>query len=581
MATMNEQWAEMIVEELVRNEVTCFCISPGSRSTPLVLAAARHAETETVVHYDERGAAYYALGHARATGKPAVLICTSGSAVANYLPAVIEGSMDCIPIIVLSADRPPELHDSGSNQTINQAGLFDDFVRWKVDLCTPCEAITSRFVLTTIDQAVYRSRRSPAGPVHINCMFREPLISDDAMTSDDGDELSAWRESGTPLTGYGSSLMALDDVQLQGLAGFLREESNGILVVGRLVSEREREAVLRLARQLNWPTLPDISSGLRLGVEDRCVIPYYDLMLLSLFSGLAGRKTVLHIGGRIISKRLLQLLDSDQIENYIRIADHPFRYDPNHRVTSRIEANITDSCFALASLIDRHENESLVTMQKQSSAVDRIVEDMTSQGNINEPAVCQLISKNIHDLSALWLSSSLPIREMDSFAAFSGPAVPVGCNRGASGIDGTIASAVGYARGFDRPVTVLIGDLAALHDLNSLSLVRNSIQPIVLVVINNNGGGLFSFLPAAEKKDVFESFFATPHDLTFETAAKMFDLNYHCPSTREEFVTCYTKAQKATGKTLSSIIEVTCDRQENFDLQQEIAQVVGKVLDEL
>ncbi len=581
MATMNERWAEMIVEELVRNGITFFTIAPGSRSTPLVLAAARHAETETVVHYDERGAAFHALGHARATGNAAVLICTSGTAVANFLPAVIEASLECIPLIILSADRPPELLDTGANQTIDQVNLFGEYVRWKVDLPVPDKSITPRFVLTTIDQAVYRSRRSPSGPVHINCMFREPLISGEPTTSDDSAELTAWCESGAPLTAYGSSLMALDDSQLQGMAGFLGEEPNGILVVGRLQSEREREAVLRLARRLNWPTLPDISSGLRLGVEDKCIVPYYDLILVSLFSGLSGCKTVLHLGGQVTSKRLLQLLDSDQIENYIRVAEHPYRHDPNHRVTSRIEANLTDTCFALASLIDRHENESLVTLQKQSSAVDRIVEDMTSQGSINEPAVCRLISKNIHDLSALWLSSSLPIREMDSFAAFSGPAVPVGCNRGASGIDGTIASAFGYARGLDRPVTILIGDLAFLHDLNSLSLVRNSAQPIIIVVLNNNGGGIFSFLPVTEEKDVFEQFFATPHDLGFESAAKMYGLNYHHPGTRDEFVACYTKAQKATGIALSSIIEVTCDRQENFDLQQEIAQVLGKVLDEL
>ena len=412
-------------------------------------------------------------------------------------------------------------------------------------------------------------------------MFREPLVSNNTAASETGGDLVAWRESGAPLTAYGSSLMALDDAQLQGMAGFLGDEQNGILVVGRLQSEREREAVLRLARRLNWPTLPDISSGLRLGIEDKCVVPYYDLILLSLFSGLSGCKTVLHLGGQVTSKRLLQLLDSDHIENYIRVAEHPYRHDPNHRVTSRIEANLTDTCFALAALIDSSEASPMATVQKQSAAVDRIVEDMTSQGNLNEPAVCRLISKNIHDLSALWLASSLPIREMDSFASFSGPAVPVGCNRGASGIDGTIASAVGYARGLDRPVTVVIGDLAFLHDLNSLSLVRNSTQPIIIVVLNNNGGGIFSFLPVAEEKDVFEQFFAAPHDLGFESAAKMYGLNYCHPGTRDEFVACYTDAQKAIGKVTSSIIEVTCDRQENFDLQQEIAQVLGNVLDEL
>ena len=568
-ASINAVWADLMVEELVRNQVNCFCLSPGSRCTPLTVAAASNKNVDATMHYDERGAAYHALGYARASGKPAVLVCTSGTAVANYLPAVVEASMDMVPMVILSSDRPPELHESGANQTIDQDRLFGDYARWWCNLPCPTEEIGPRFVLTTVDQAAYRTRRAPAGPVHINCMFREPLAA-----PDEGPDFGAylegvkgWLDSGAPYTAYGQSRNCLDSEQLKQLAAFINEEDSGFLVVGRLTDEREREAVLGLSRRLGWPTLPDVLSGLRLGVEDDHIVPYYELILLAEMQKNMSIRSVVHIGGQVTSKKLLQFLGQAPLENYIRIANHPYRHDPKHSVTLRIESDIAEACDALRAMLKPSMDINVLALKEQSTAVGKIINDLVLGEALNGPAVVRLVSRYVAAEAALFVANSLAVREMDWFAEPRGHRVPVGCNRGASGIDGTIASAVGFARGYNRQVTLLIGDLAALHDLNSLALVKKSPQPLVIVIINNNGGGLFSFLPIARKREQFEPYFGTPHDLTFENAAKMFQVGYHRPATQQEFVSMYNAAQKAGH---STIIEVTTDRAETMALHQRI-----------
>ena len=255
-----------MIEELVRNGVSSFCISPGSRSTPLAAAAARHPGARTVVHYDERGASFFALGQARGSGRPAVMICTSGTAVANCLPAVVEASMDMIPLIVLTADRPPELRDTGANQTIDQSQLFGNHVLWQADLPCPDDKLDPTYRLTTIDQAVYRAQNMPAGPVHLNCMFREPL---EPLPSDDcravlSESIENWKAGSKPYTNYASPIVTPDTDTLKEYAGIINDASCGLLLVGSLHSEKDSQAVRLLSKHLGWPTLPDIRSGLRL-----------------------------------------------------------------------------------------------------------------------------------------------------------------------------------------------------------------------------------------------------------------------------------------------------------------------------
>jgi 2-succinyl-5-enolpyruvyl-6-hydroxy-3-cyclohexene-1-carboxylate synthase len=579
-ASLNALWAELIVEELVRNDVNYFCLAPGSRNTPLTVAVAMNKRALSIVHYDERGVAFHALGWARAARRPAVVICTSGTATANILPAVIEASMDMVPLIVLAADRPPELRNTGANQTIDQVKIYGDYVRWFCDLPCPTDEIDPEVLLTTVDQAIYRAVRSPSGPVHINCMFREPLTP--VGTKEDFTyymlPIDDWYDESGPYTEYQSFETVIKDDIIEAIADICNTDAEGILVVGRLRSHDETEAVKKIVSRLNWPVFADISSGLRLGFTAENTTPYFDQVLISEeFVDEHKPFSVMQIGGVPTSKRLQEYLAQSSPDNYILIDNHPFRCDPIHRVTVRLETDVASFCAMLLNYLDKAESSKwLEEVTLRSKVVDRVLkETIDSDIRLSEPAVARLISQNINQDSGLFLASSMPIRDMDMYADPHGPNVTVGCNRGASGIDGTIASAAGFAQGLNKPVTLLIGDLAFLHDVNSLGLIKSLKQPLIIVVINNNGGGVFSFLPIAKVKKVFEPYFGTPHGLDFENSAKMFGIEYHCPGSKEAFISCYKSVQTQKH---SAIIEIKSDRAENYRIHHEIEQKVKTAL---
>ena len=577
---LNDLWGGLVIEELIRTGVTCFVISPGSRSTPLVYAVSQNKLAKPIVHFDERGAAFYALGHAKATGLPVALICTSGTAAANYFPAVIEASTDHVQLIILAADRPSELRATGANQTIDQVKLYGDYVRYQMDIPCPDEKIPAEFILTTIDQAVYRARRSPAGPVHLNFMFREPLAPTNKRETFKKylENIAGWLKSSSPYTKYELSISTLSNEALNGVTGIINKSKSGLIVAGKL-SVPDSTSVLSLSKKLGWPVFPDIASGLRLGVKNSNVIPYCDQLLLSENAKKFTPDSVLHFGGQPVSKRLLQFLESDRPKNYIRIADYPERHDPNHQVTWRIESDITEFC---RQIIERTTKTIIYKQTDRYSILSRTVNgtlkkilDSPQNDAITEPIVSRIISRYISKDSALFLASSLPVREMDMYAVSDGARIPVDYNRGVSGIDGTIASAIGYANGIERPVTLLIGDLAFLHDLNSLALVKQSKFPITIIIINNDGGGIFSFLPVAEIVKKFEKYFGTPHGLSFEKSAEQFDIIYQNPKTIADFTKIYCASQK---KRKSSIIEVNTQRSANLELNKHISRAITTTL---
>ncbi len=585
---MNVLWGFLIIEELVRNRINLFCISPGSRSTPLTTAAARNKSAKTKIFFDERGAAFYTLGYARATGKPAVLICTSGTAAANYYPAVIEAAVDHVPLIVISADRPPELRQTGANQTIRQVNLFGDYPKWQFDLPCPDNNISPQMVLTTVDQLAYQAQQHPPGPVHLNCMFREPFFDDSAKSFDAFSQLQPfprlknWQQSNSPYTKYDAGTSVPEPEAFEKIAANVISEPEGVIVAGKMAYREEFESVLSLAKKLGWPVFPDVTSGLRLGNTIKPVIAYFDQLLLSeTFKQRFKPKTVLHIGGQIVSKRWLQFVEKNSPENYIVVQNHPFRYDPAHIVTRRLECDIPAFCRQLGFFSGGEEKSTLLdTLALYSEVVENTIEQfMRSNPELNEISVARLVSETITSGSGLFLASSMPVRDMDMYAVANGNPVSVAANRGASGIDGTIASAAGFVAGLNAPVTLVIGDLAFIHDLSSLSLLANTKQPLVIVLINNCGGGIFSFLPISQQEDIFEQFFCTPHSLEFQHAAKMAGLFYYQPKTIDEFIKTY---QKAITKKKTTIIEVQTDRDENkrlhLQLQNSIVSQIEKLV---
>jgi len=572
---INILWADLIVEELIRNGADYFCIAPGSRCGPLSVAVAHNPKAQSFVHFDERGLGFHALGFTSATRKPAVVITTSGTAAANLLPAVVEASKKKLPLIILTADRPPELRKTGANQTIDQPGIFGEYVKWHFDMPCPTQDIRPEVVLTTIDQAIHQAK-SNSGPVHLNLMFREPL--DPTKTGENFTEylrsLKLWWSKENPYTTYLRAAKTLTDKNIQQVAGCIEKIKQGIIVVGKLHSSEEQEAVLKLSEKLYWPIFPDISSGLRVGSQHPNCIHNFDQILLSeSFMDKFKFEAVLHLGGRITSKRWYQYVEKLSPAHYITVLNHSLRNDPLHKVTLRVDAEIMPFCRGLASQVEqRKDNKYCFDLQSASQSLKEAVDSfITEEGTLSEPAVARAISRYIPKDSGLFISSSMPIREMDMYALEHKNPVVVGANRGASGIDGTIATAAGFAKGLEQATTLFIGDLALLHDLNSLSMVKSLKKPMAIVVLNNDGGAIFSFLPIAEFKDVAETYFAGPHGLNFEDAAKMFNLNYENPKTLKEFAGVYQAAVTAKQSTL---IEVTTNRKANYDYHRKLQKKI-------
>jgi len=571
---LNSLWATLLIEELVRQGAGYFVLPSGSRSAPLTAAVAARREAAAIHHFDERGAAFHALGWGRATGRPAVLITTSGTAVANAWPAVVEASMDRVPLILLTADRPPELRDTGASQTIDQAKIYAPYARWQVDLPCPDRAIRPEMILTTVDQAVYRARRSPQGPVHINCMFREPLAPIPQGEDYTGylAGLAHWRQTHAPFTDYPVPDTICADPPLKALAETLGRVQRGLVVIGSLGDPQQLPSIRKLVGKLGWPVLPDISSGLRLGNADSPMIPHADAILAAKeFPDRNRAAAVLHLGGRLLSKRLLDYLQGCGPRPYIAVEDHPARSDPLHAVSLRVDGHVGRFCDSLVPYLrPRGNREWLDGWREASRRVGKALDGLDG-GELSEPLVARIVSKLIGSDHGLFLAASMPVRDVDTFAVANGASPLVACNRGAVGIDGILATATGFARGLERPVTVLMGDLALLHDLNSLNFLRTVNVPMVVVVLNNNGGGIFSFLPIAQFRDVFEPYFGTPHNLTFEGAARMFEVNYDHPTTGKTFAEAY---EQALRNQRASLIEVTTTREENHQLHLSLLDTV-------
>lgn len=579
---INALWATMIIDELVRLGADQFVLSPGSRCTPLAAAVGMHPKARNVVHFDERGAAFYALGYARATGRPAVLICTSGTATANYYPAVIEASMDMVPMIVLTADRPAKLRNTGANQTIDQVNLYGRYVRHFFDLPCPDPYMPPDFVLKTIDRAFHFACNSPAGPVHINCQYNEPLAPLGPMRDFSSylTGLEAWITGNKPFTLKETTNQSPKPSDLERLSHLINDAGAGILLVGQLRKEDDISAVRRLAECLNWPLFADIRSGLRLGNNSDNLIACYDQLLLAerVTERMKGL-TVLQIGSLPTSKRLSLFLENNPLRRYVQVLDHFCNHDPVGRVTDRFQGDIAAFCEALTASVTPADNYALFPFLREANerASDTIRAHVDKEGELTEYAVARIVSHEIKAGSGLFLGSSMPIRDMDMYADPHGNPVRVIANRGASGIDGGIASFLGFVHGLKAGGTAVVGDLALLHDLNSLALVKDTPYAVTIVVINNNGGGIFSFLPIAERRDLFERYFGTPHSLTFEKAAEMFGLDYFRVNRRDEFAALYGREQSNRPR----LIEVVTDRSANHKAHLVLENAVRTALDKL
>ncbi len=572
---LNLLWASIIVEELIRNGIGYFCISSGSRSSPLVVAIARNKRARSIICYDERGAAFHALGYARATGKPAVVITTSGTAVANCFPAVIEASMDNVPLIIISADRPPELQDSMANQTIDQTHIFGRYARYFFNIPCSSEDIPVQMLTTTIDQAIFRSLSNPQGPVHINCMFREPLSPEKRKFSlEHMLPLSNWLSSGKPYTTYCIPRPYLSEQEIKKIAHMINTAQNGLLIVGAL-NQSEKDGVLQLIKRLKWPVFSDIRSNIS-PYSSPNIIPYFSLFLSTRSYDIdIPLDLVVHVGGTTVSKHIMQFVKEMKPKEYIVIKSHPYRQDFNHISTIQLQADINEFCKRIIPLLDPKNSKSLGEFVNISNKVKGILRKLFQDNNeINEASLAYWLSANLPNESGLFLSNSMPIRDMDMYAQFKNNVI-IAANRGASGIDGIIASAAGFAVGLNKLVTLIIGDLAFIHDLNSLFFIRNIEPPVIIVLVNNNGGGIFSFLNISHYKEISEKYFAVPHNLSsFKEISSLFGLSYFMARDQKDFLEKY---KNCVDRHKAVIVEIPVSRNKNFHFHELVRLNLRKI----
>ena len=553
-------WSQIIVEELIRQGADFFCISPGSRSTPLTIAIARNPKARWKMFADERSAAFFALGYGRATALPAVLVCTSGTAVANYFPAVVEASMDFQPMLVLSADRPFELLECGANQTIRQENIFGGYTRWQMQLPVPSTDTPLKALLSTIAYAIATSLGESAGPVHLNQPFREPF---EPEQPDQHDlwlaPLQEWLESGNPFSSSIVPEKQPDGNTITMLRKLLAAAKRPMIIAGSMTSRADALAVNALSIDLNIPLYADFSSGLRMVAS---ADPWQLLLQSTEVRKSFKCDLVLHFGGNVIAKHPATALKEWQPEHYIVVKPQPTRFSPDHNVTCRLEASIAQTAGMLKGC-------RATPPQPDSNPVERFFkrasEEMQTELRPDKPvtdiSAARLVSELITSQQVLFVSNSMPVRDMDNYANSSHEGgIPTAINRGVSGIDGIISTAAGFATGHLKPATLMIGDIAFLHDLNALSLLGSLPVPMQIIVLNNNGGAIFSFLPVSACSDVFETHFATPQNYSIRSAAETFGLDYAAPHTNREFSEVY---RAACSSNRSIIIEVKSSRAEN------------------
>lgn len=515
VAVFNRRWATLILEALTRHQVQHVCIAPGSRSTPLTLAAAAHPHLICHTHFDERGLGHLALGLAKASGKRVAIIVTSGTAVANLYPALIEAGLTGEKLVLLTADRPPELIDCGANQAIRQTGMFASHPVGTLDLPRPTPEISARWLVSALDNALAQQTH---GAVHINCPFAEPLYGEDNGEHQDWlQTLGDWWQGHQPWLSYSQVLPATAQPDW-----FSWRQKRGVIIAGRL-SACESEQVAPWAAQLGWPLISDVQAS------TGNPLPCADLWLASPQAQaiLAHVQLVIQFGGGLTGKRLLQWQATCQPDEYWLVDPLSGRQDPAQHRGRRLQASVSEWLQSHPAQSQPDWAESLEhCSQRALHAVETRLE-----GVFGEAATAWQLPALLPEHGQLFLGNSLIVRLVDAFAQLP-TGYPVFANRGASGIDGLLSTAAGVQRATCKPTLVLLGDISALYDLNALALMRQCSAPTVIIVVNNNGGQIFSLLPTPEAER--QRFYCMPQNVSFSHAAAMFGLDYACPTSMSE-----------------------------------------------
>ncbi|MCW7548886.1 2-succinyl-5-enolpyruvyl-6-hydroxy-3-cyclohexene-1-carboxylic-acid synthase [Photorhabdus sp. APURE] len=558
-SAFNRRWAELLLEALTRHGLRHVCIAPGSRSTPLTIAAAANNKLICHTHFDERGLGHLALGLSKASREPVAVIVTSGTAVANLYPSLIEASLTGERVVFLTADRPPELMDCGANQAIRQNGIFASHPCQTISLPRPTVDIPASWLVSVIDHNMASLRH---GALHINCPFAEPLYGhEEPAYKEWQQQLGDWWKSNEPWLSQpvANAVAEVPDWNCW-------RQKKGVVLAGRISAE-EGVSVAKWAKALGWPLIGNVLS------QTGQPLPCADLWLDNphVQEILAQAQLVVQFGFSLVGKRLLQWQAKCQPQEFWIIDPIPGRLDPANHRGKKLTYDIADWLLAhpaqprvpWAQSHTPWAEELIVWSEKAVNCVRTAL-----AGKFGEATVAYRLRELLPERGQLFVGNSLIIRLIDALGQL--PAgYPVYSNRGASGIDGLISTAAGAQRATEKPTLAVIGDLSALYDLNSLALLRHPSSPVVLIVVNNNGGQIFSLLSTPE--EARQRFYCMPQQVSFDHAAAMFGLKYASP---QSWMELQQGIEQAWQQNETTLIELKVPEREGAEcLQQLLKQV--------
>ncbi|MEA2152671.1 MAG: 2-succinyl-5-enolpyruvyl-6-hydroxy-3-cyclohexene-carboxylate synthase [Solirubrobacteraceae bacterium] len=577
------------VDELARCGMRSACTSPGSRSAPLALTLARDGRLRCYSHIDERCAGFFAVGLAKASGLPVAVACTSGTAAAELLPAAIEAREARVPLLLLTADRPPELRENGAGQAIDQLKLFGGAVKWFFEVGThDADSERVRWMRTLACRAYATALVGRPGVVHLNFALREPLVTDEPLAED-----PTGRAGGAPYVRHASLASAqaasAAATTLNAIVGAARR---GVVVAGR--DERRpaqsgrslAEAAAAFAEAAGWPLLADPLSGARRGAA---AVAHYDVLLRDAgFSASVQPDLVLRSGDLPVSKPLRTWLGGLPGVPQVALDPEGAWQDPAAVLSDSFAVDPAVALDALAGDAVAAGEEWLAGWRSGDALAAEAILGVLGDGGLSEPAVASELGVLLPGAATLFVASSMPVRDVETFWPVRADPPRVLCNRGANGIDGIVSSAFGAAAEEDGPVVLLIGDVALAHDIGGLLAARRLGLKLTIVLLDNGGGGIFDFLPVADtaiarrtepsgeqEQDIYTRHIATPTGLDFSAAASLYGLSHE----RAEDVSGFRAAlERALARQNSSIVEVRGDRAANVQLHRRVWGAVSAAI---
>ncbi len=571
----NTALASALADELARAGVRHACISPGSRSAPLALALWKEPGIRSWVHIDERCSGFFALGIAQQTGQPVAVLTTSGTAAANLHPALAEASESRTPLIVMTADRPPELRDRGAGQTIDQIKLFGSAVRWFSEVGVH-EATDDGLLhfRSTAARAVAEALGSPPGPVHLNVPLTEPLAPEEIEGDVPAESALAreGRSDGLPITKVGRPVNVPGNELVSNFAELISGARRGVILAGRQRDPAIGEAVTALSDACGFPVLPEPTSQLRAGTHSlENVVAHYDAIFRALPDRLVP-ELVVRVGDMVTSKAVRLWLTRNRQCRQIVVDPTDAWHEPTSSadLIARADPGLLFESFAeeMGPRTDQEWLESWRSAERfAADAIDTFLDGLGEEPF--EPRVHRELATLLPPLSTVFVASSMPVRDLESFLPAVDRPLRFLANRGANGIDGIVSSGLGAAAVAPGRTVVLLGDLALYHDMNGLLARTRLGVEATFVVLNNGGGGIFDFLPVARYREGYEELFGTPAGLDLQSVAALYDLRFTRVSSHGEL----DAALEGPG-----LVEVVLDRPRNVELHRQVFERVAAAI---